>query len=180
MLSLYLALIDDPSDKELFEKIYTEYEKQMLYVANEVLNDEHLAEDACQIAFTRIATHIKKLRVLDENKTKCYLFISAKNAALDIVKKRQREKTVDIDAFYNLYDKKAHDEIEHISDESYILEILNKLPDTYTDVMYLHFVVGMSENDVAQLLNRKINTIRQQVSRGRKKFIELYEKEQNN
>ena len=142
MLSLYLALIDDPSDKELFEKIYTEYEKQMLYVANEVLNDEHLAEDACQIAFTRIATHIKKLRVLDENKTKCYLFISAKNAALDIVKKRQREKTVDIDAFYNLYDKKAHDEIEHISDESYIRyidkEYLNyegyKRTDDYIDV----------------------------------------------
>ena len=180
MLALFLALIDDPSDKELFEKIYTKYEKQMFYVANELLNDTYLSEDACQIAFTRIATNIKKLREMDEQKIKYYLLISAKNAALDILKKREKENGVDIDAFYNLYDQKAQQEIEHVDNENYLVEILNKLPDTYTDVMYLHFVMGMSENEVAQVLNRKINTVRQQVSRGRKKFIELYEKEQKN
>lgn len=179
MLTIILASIEAPSDKELFENIYNQYEKQMFYVANGVLRDEYLAEDACQIAFTRIAAHMDKLRNLDEKQTKSYLLISAKNAALDIVRKREKIKTIDINSLFNLQDINAIQEMESIGNENYIIQILKMLPETYTDVMYLRFVVGMSEKEIAHLLSRKINTVRQQVSRGRKMFIDLYEKEKN-
>ncbi len=179
MLSIILASIEAPSDKELFEKIYNKYEKQMFYIANEVLKDEYLAEDACQIAFTRIAIHINKLHKLDENQTKSYLLISAKNAALDILRKREKFKTTDINTLFNLQDINATREIESVDNVNYIVQILKKLPQKYTDVMYLHFVIGMSEREVAQVLNRKINTVRQQISRGRKIFINLYEMEKD-
>ena len=45
MLAMYLTALDCEEDKNKFELLYMEYRKLMLYVANRILKDEHLAED---------------------------------------------------------------------------------------------------------------------------------------
>ena len=107
MLSLFLELIEEESDKELFTNLFLQYEKQMWFVANRVLNDTHLSEDATQEAFKRVAINIKTLHNLNQDATRKYLLISAKNAALDIVKKERKIKTVNIEDFYDLQDDKT-------------------------------------------------------------------------
>jgi len=42
----YLPLIDTPEDKNKFEELYISYEKTIFYVANKILKDKHLSEDA--------------------------------------------------------------------------------------------------------------------------------------
>lgn len=39
MLSIYLALIDEPSDKEKFEQIYNAYKNMMFRIAMKILNN---------------------------------------------------------------------------------------------------------------------------------------------
>ena len=46
MLVLYLSLLDDPEDQRKFERLFTKYKQMMYYVAKDVLNNEHDAEDA--------------------------------------------------------------------------------------------------------------------------------------
>ena len=46
MLNLYLTLIDDDEDKIRFTKLYEQYRHLMFYIAQEILKDEHLSEDA--------------------------------------------------------------------------------------------------------------------------------------
>lgn len=48
---LFLALLDSPEEQEKFTEIYDQYRHFMWYVANQKLQDEHLAEDAVQEAF---------------------------------------------------------------------------------------------------------------------------------
>lgn len=180
MLSIFLDLIDDASDKELFENVYNNYQKQMFYIANRILKDNQLSEDALQNTFLKIAVNIKVLRKLDENQTKYYLFISARNAALDIYKKRKKTNTVDIDAFYNLKDDSYSDTIEAFEDDDYIVHLLKKLPTKYTDVMYFKYSTDMNDMEIAKALDRNVNTVRQQYRRGKQKFAALYEKENNN
>lgn len=177
MLSLFLALIDDLSDQEMFINIVELYEKQMWYIANKVLNDAHHAEDAVQNSLLRIATNIKTLRNFNDNQTKSYVLTAAKNAALDIVKKNNKFETVSIDLSLNLKNEIGSSEIDSYSNENYVIYILNKLPQKYRDVMYMHFVLGMSEKEVAKSLGIRLNTVRQQIHRGRKKFAELYKGE---
>ncbi len=179
MLSLFLELIEEESDKELFTNLFLQYEKQMWFVANKILNDTHLSEDATQEAFKRVAINIKTLRNLNQDATRKYLLISAKNAALDIVKKERKIKTVNIEDFYDLQDEKASEEIACLGDDALAVQVIKQLPTKYSDVMYLHFVLNVPENEIARQLDRKINTVRQQVRRGRKMFIELYEREKN-
>lgn len=177
MLSILLDLIDEQCDKDLFEELYYKYQKQMWFVANEILNDKQRAEDATQNAFIRLAKHIKIFRTLDENATRKYFLTTAKNTAKDIAKKEQKLKTVNMDYLYDLYDGKSTDEIENLENGDLIIKTLSKLPQKYNDVMYMHFLSGVSETEISQALDIKINTVRQQIRRGRKMFKELYEKE---
>lgn len=177
MLSLFLALIDDLSDQELFINIVELYEKQMWYVANKVLKDTHHAEDAVQNSLLRISINIKTLRNLNDKQTRNYVLTAAKNAAMDIIKNNNKYETVPIDLSLNLKNQTGSSEIDSYSNESYIIYILNKLPQKYRDVMYMHFVLGISEKEVAKSLGISVNTVRQQIHRGRKKFAELYKEE---
>ncbi|RRQ31312.1 RNA polymerase subunit sigma-24, partial [Clostridioides difficile] len=43
---LYLNLLESENDISKFELLYNTYKKTMFYIANEILKDECLAEDA--------------------------------------------------------------------------------------------------------------------------------------
>lgn len=55
MLALYLAYLDDESDKKLFEEIYLSHRKQMVILAITILGSEDDAQDAVGDVFLRIA-----------------------------------------------------------------------------------------------------------------------------
>lgn len=55
MLSLYLALIPEPSGRDKFDKLYNSFKDKMYSVAMSVLHNPSLAEDAASEAFFNIA-----------------------------------------------------------------------------------------------------------------------------
>ncbi len=180
MLSILLDLIDDPSDKVFYEEIYNKYQKQMLFIAKEEINDTQLAEDATQDALIRVAVNIKALRNIKlEEKRRAYLLTAAKHAAIDIIKKRSKENTVNIDDFFSLQDDRAYDAIEQAGEMEYILKLMHQLPQKYIDALYMRFVADLSQKEAAQTLGIKSSTVGQHVKRGREMFIELYEKEKD-
>ena len=81
MLLTYLSIVETPEERSLFEQIYYTYRKQMFFVANGILDNEILAEDALQEAFMGIAKQITLFRDMPENNRKAYVLTAAKNAA---------------------------------------------------------------------------------------------------
>ena len=73
MLMIYLSIIETAEDRSLFEQIYYNYRKQMFFVANGILNDNFLAEDAVHEAFLGIAKQITLLQDMPESKMKAYV-----------------------------------------------------------------------------------------------------------
>ena len=67
MLELYLSLIFDPNDTDIFEEIYYEYENYVLKVAKYYVKDYHYAQDASQIAFKNIVIYIDKIKPLSKD-----------------------------------------------------------------------------------------------------------------
>ena len=61
MLQLYLQLLDTEEEKQGFELLYETYRKLMHWVANNILHDEKLAEDAVHEAFLRIIKNFHKI-----------------------------------------------------------------------------------------------------------------------
>ena len=161
---LYAAVIDDAEDIKRFERLYYGYRKQMLFVANELLHDTHEAEDAVQNALLGIARSMKSLPDGDEKLVRAYVLTAAKNAALNLLpKKQRRDSELDIDTLEDIFKKLAASD-----DREKLMRAMDKLPDLYRDVLLLHCVYGLKASRTAQLLGRKTSTVNKQITRGRK------------
>lgn len=173
MIAIYLALIDDEKDKIEFREIYEEYSKQMWYVANEILHDRFLAEDAVHDAFLGIARNFSKIRSFEPKTIRAYVITSARNAALMIERKNKSDNTIDIERLYEIRDDKAAADINRIEMLDLAVFVINRLPELYREVMYLRFILELSDKEIALQLGKNQNTVSQQISRGRKMFIKI-------
>ncbi len=174
MISILLDLIEEECDQILFAKIYKDYQKQMWHIAVKYLKNNELAEDTMQNVFLRIARNIKTLRDLKPEQVRCYVFVATRHGALDTLKIEKRHQFCDIDSLYDVSDKLSEDNIENKISQSYIVDIIERIPTKYKEVMYMRFLLGVSYKDMAKILGITANNARQRVLRGREKFIEIY------
>lgn len=172
MLLFYTALIDDEGERLRFEQIYYGYRKQMLYVAQGILHDPMEAEDAVQTALLGIARQIRHLPAQDPRALRAYVLTAAKNAALNLLpRKQQQNELLDLSEL-NMAD--GTDLFEQVSaSENYALlhRAIRKIPAVYRDVLMLKYVQGMTMKEIASLLGRKTSTVHQQITRGKKLLI---------
>ena len=172
MLLLYTAMIDDTQDQLRFEDIYYSYRKQMLLVAQRILHDPMEAEDAVQTAFLGIARQIKRIPAGNPQIVRSYVLTAAKNAAINMLPKRQQQNELlsiselDVADDHNLFDQIASSQ-----DYELLFKAIRKLPAIYREVLMLKYVQELTMKEIAALLGRKVTTIHQQITRGKKLLI---------
>ena len=88
------TLIDEDSQRSLFEEMYLNYRKQMLLVARSVLRSDTDAEDVVHDVFLKIAQkHMSKISKVENTiDLRNYLLKATKHTALDHLRKRLHEK----------------------------------------------------------------------------------------
>lgn len=165
MLAIYLALIDDPQDKELFTLLYNEHRQSMFYLANQVLRDEYLAEDAVHDAFLRIA---KNIGYIDFSLSPRNLLLTiVKNVALTLKSRREREiLTFDSVGIYfaeSSYDLEAH--YDTVSDIDVILKIVDAMPHEYGTVFRLRYTYDLTYNQISSLLDISVDSAKKRIQR---------------
>ena len=172
MLLLYTAMIDDTQDQLRFEDIYYSYRKQMLLVAQRILHDPMEAEDAVQTAFLGIARQIKRIPAGNPQIVRAYVLTAAKNAALNMLPKRQQQnELLSISEFDIADDHNLFDQIASSQDYELLFKAIRKLPAIYREVLMLKYVQGLTMKEIAALLDRKAATVHQQITRGKKLLI---------
>lgn len=179
MLAFYMALIDEESDKEKFERIYHLYAKRMLKMAYSVLHNRSQCEDVVHEAFIKIARNIKAVDEVDSVKTLSYVLKATKNTAINWDKKHQKEKsTVKLDDCEKLSDDDFIERLDIGNTYNRVVEAILSLDEKYRDVLYYHFVCEMSVNSISDLLGRKTSTVKQQLVRSKKILLEKLREEQ--
>lgn len=176
MLMLCLSMLGDEKERLRFEDIYNGYKKQMWYAANEILHDSFSSEDAVHEAFIGIARNFPKISALPPQSLRAYVITAARNAALNSATRAKAPIPVDIDTLYEIRDERASQELDEVETSALALKVISSLPETYRETMYLRFVLNFSEKEIACQLGKNINTVRQQISRGRKMFIDIMSK----
>lgn len=73
MLSLIMNAPISESDKRIVEQLFDKYHHLMLHIANQLLNDPTLAEDAVSESLIKIIRHRDKLRDVSSHQTKSYI-----------------------------------------------------------------------------------------------------------
>lgn len=177
MLMMYAALIDETSEQLRFEDIYYSYRKQMLYVAEQILGDRHDAEDAVQNAFLGIARNIKRVPQDDPRIIRAYVLTAAKNAALALVPRKQKRSHEAELSSLEADDTDVFERVMLCQDYHLLLKAMRQLSSPYREVLLLVYVHEHDTKAAAQILGRKEDTVRKQLSRGRRRLMELCRKE---
>ena len=103
------APISEP-DKRLVEQLFIKYYRLMLYVANGILKDPNLAEDAVSDALLKIIRHREKLRDVFSQQTRAYIVNIVRTTSLDVIRKS------------NIRNHETDDLLEELPDESIDIE----------------------------------------------------------
>ena len=162
---IYLSMIEKEHQRTQFEKIYWENRQLMFWQAKKVLKDGYLAEDAVHDAFIRIAENMDTVERLSEQKVKRYVLVAAKNAAIDIFRKRSRQMENEIcyeDLEMEPGNKEDLDRLGYA-----VREMLLALPDQYRDVFLLKYSVGLTNEEIGNLLKLTVSGVKQRITRGK-------------
>ena len=184
MLAFYLTLVEDPNDKSAFETLYIKYRKQMFYLAKTILPDDGLAEDAVHDVFVAIATkHMNTLNKIEEEcDVRNYLLKATKNTCLNYIRKNDKAN-IPMDVIPEIPGKKAITDKElweHIYDcmeAERVVAAITALPTIYRDVLYYHFVVGLTGPEIANTIGKRLSTVKKRLVRGKTMLLNSLENE---
>lgn len=176
MLPLYVGLLDTLEEQTKFEKIYIKYSKMMKHIAQGILHDDALSEDAVHNAFIKLTRHMSKVGEVDSAKTKGLAVIVIRNVAIDMYRKRKREVSTGSEeetlTFANKDMTQKNMEAEIVSDA------IGKLAPIYRDVLLLKFIHGYDDREIASLLNVNHATVRKRQQRAKEKLAEILRDEE--
>ena len=126
-------------------------------------------------------SYVRLLRAKEAGKVgyaKAYLFTTARNAALDIFRRRQ---VVSIDAVGDLQDSTVLDERPGIADAvskqqelDLLAEAVRGLPDRCRQTLTLRLLYGMSHKEIAAELKISEHTVKAQLAKGMRRCADYF------
>lgn len=173
---IYLMMIDVEDDRRKFVVLYEKYRCLMMTVAISILKDNYLAEDAVHEAFIKVAKNIDKFGDVDRIETKRYLISIVKSTAIDIYRKRNRQQENEIIYEPEKFENKKIAYLE-TEEENSILQVIYDLPEKYREIIILRYSTGLEYAEIANILGITEETVRQRISRGKKKMERALKKQ---
>lgn len=173
LLAVILSSVEMNADEtNKFEAIYNKYKNILYYKALNIVKKESDAEDVLQEAFIKIAKNIKAVKNIDSKETASFLIVIVKNTAYDYIRKTSKKAEFSLDETQMLADEKALDDLVGNIEYQEIVAVISNIPSPYNEVLYLHYVKEYSIKQTADLLDKKIATVKMQLVRGKRMLTE--------
>lgn len=142
---IYLQVIESVEDKHKFEIIYESYRDELFVIANDILHNEHDAEDAVHHGFMKLAENILKIGAPDCPKTKGYIVTIVENRAIDIYRAKQAHPMVPYS------DETVGIEVEYTGSNG-LAGCIAKLSPKQRSIIVLKYHHGYELKAIAQML----------------------------
>jgi len=154
------ALQADPAS---FGELCRRYYHALIAVADSILLDHHLAEDAAQEALAAACRELGKLK--DPDRFGPWIAAICRNVARDMLRDRQRQRK----PLEDCRGDDCHGEA-HNGQRAAVAEALQKLPEHLREVLFLRFYNEMSYRQMACVLGVTEQVIDGRIRRAKKKM----------
>lgn len=161
---IYALTLVKPADRPKLERLYLEYRSVMFCAANEILHNEHEAEDAVQQAFMKIAENLDKVPDELSNKTKAFVVTIAENTAIDRYRKLKRHGDCELCEEACGIEANSADEL---------VSCILKLPARYRQFILLKYYHGYSTREIARLLGMSSAAASKTAQRAKQRLEQL-------
>lgn len=146
-------------DKKAFEQIFKKYSERIYYFSIKYLKLKEDAEEITQEVFVRLWN--RRFDLKTELSFSSYLFMIAKNAVIDMLRKRQKESVFNEDINSGV-ESSSHDDsksIEYNELHEIIQNSIQELPQKRRQIYLLSRDEGLTYKQIAEKLNISIKTV---------------------
>ncbi len=165
MLLFYLEMINTQEDKDKFELLYETYRKRLFYVANQIIKDSFLAEDAVHHTFLTVLEKFDKIDEVHSHKTFSFLVVIVRNYSINLYNKRKRHPLIPLDE--NTY-ADDNDLLAATEEADAVTRAIFMLPDLSRDILTLKYVHEFTNREIAAMLGITEVTVRKRLERAKK------------
>lgn len=152
-----------------FEELYTDYSRELFWIAMAYSNNKILAEDAVQEAFLYVWKNRKKFK--DSKELKPYLNSTVRNYIIDFFRHQKiQEKHHPIIQEETLEREHNPEEDDFEEKVQIATNLINSLPEGCRKVFVMAVIEGMTYQQVADQLGISKNTVKMQVKIAYKKL----------
>lgn len=154
---------------KLIEAVYIRYAPQLKGMAYSIVGDSNASEDIVHDCMLNTLKNIEVFETLDDKKQKAYLISAVENLSKNYLT-RHKKRFIPIEPqsdYFTFFTAEENPELlaeENISHE-YILEEIAKLNVRDRKAIELKYIFGMSDRNIAPILNIKENSVRMTVRR---------------
>ncbi|MBM7554143.1 RNA polymerase sigma factor SigW [Thalassobacillus pellis] len=162
-------------DHAAFEDVVTFYQNKVYQICFRMIGNKHEAEDLAQEAFIRAYTNIDRFD--EKRKFSTWLYRIATNLTIDRIRKKKPDYFLDAEVKgtegLNMYSQLAADqalpeeEVESLELQTYIHKEILALPPKYRSVIVLRFLDELSLQEIADVLEIPVGTVKTRIHRGR-------------
>lgn len=156
-------------DKQAFATLFLQNYAHLYNYGRKLYDDDAIVEDAIQDVFATIWQ--TRMRLSTVSSVKSYLIISLRRRLLRILSKERIEDPVaegDLQEIIPDIEFSAQEIMlgsrQNESRHEALVKILNQLPNQKKEVIYLYFYNGMDYEEISQIMNLNIQTVRNYMS----------------
>ena len=165
-------------DVQAFDTLVRRYKDQLLNYVYRFVGNRTDAEDIVQETFLRVFKNKHYYKEIAKFST--WVYTIAGNLAKTELRRRKRRKIFSVSNFVNEerdYDipdveKNPEREVDGTIKDDIIQKAIEKLPPKFKEVILLRDVQGFSYEEISQILNIPLGTVKSRVNRGRLKLQE--------
>lgn len=180
MLVFYLSMLETEEGRDKFTAIYEKYKNLMYYTAQNVLKDEHLAEDAVHNTFLKMLSIIDSIRTENDSELKGFIVLLTKNKAIDLIRSRKTHREIAEDEDTILLNAASAPSAEQVVLDmdglNGLVECIQGLKDIYRIPLTLR-AHGYKVKEIADILDLSEESVKQRLFRGRKVALQHLEEE---
>ncbi len=163
-------------DVQAFDTLVRRYKDQLLNFVYRFVGNRSDAEDIVQETFLRVYKNKHYYKEIAKFST--WVYTIAGNLAKTELRRRKRHKIFSVSNFvneerdYDIPDKEHSPErqVDGTIKEDIIQKAIEKLPPKFKEVIILRDVQGFAYEEISQILNIPLGTVKSRVNRGRLKL----------
>lgn len=160
------------------DELYIVLQEKSATIFKYLIKNGATPQDAEDIIQESIYKFIKYIDSIDPNKAYSWLFRVAINHYYDLCRKQKREVNISFNHYEFVDDSLLpEDYVQQIEMNKEIQDILNQLPPLHKQLILLKYVLGLSYEEISEMLDLNLGTLKTYLFRARKAFKDMYRKE---
>ncbi len=153
------------SDRQVQQRLFTNYGERLYRVAYRYLNDQMAAEDATSEAFVKIFRTVDDQEFAHRNLFEAWMRRIVINQALERLRRQKRwqqERELPVET-----SRDGEDDVLAMLSLQEVLHLVQALPEGYRTILQLYVFDGFTHADIAKALGISLGTSKSQLNKAR-------------